>query len=97
MSATPDKAIRPSTAAAVVAVAVVASVASYEHAYAPVGAHGESGWDAQLVPLTIDDLIYASSLFFWGPQSVAWCCTRWPSGSLCNGSLGVWYSSLLLL
>lgn len=38
-----------------------------------------------------------SSLFFWGRQSVACCCTRSPSGSLCNTSLGVWCSSSLLL
>jgi hypothetical protein len=41
---------------------VVAAVASYEHAYALVRAHGEAGWSARLVPLTVDGLIYASSM-----------------------------------
>ena len=36
--------IRWSTAGAVVGVAAVAAVASYEHAYALVRAHGETGW-----------------------------------------------------
>jgi hypothetical protein len=40
----------------------VAAVASYEHAYDLVGAHGETGWTARLVPLTVDGLIYASSM-----------------------------------
>jgi hypothetical protein len=44
--------IQCSTAGAVVGVAVVAAVASYEHAYALVRAHGEAGWTARLVPLT---------------------------------------------
>ena len=51
-----------STAGAVVGVAAVAAVASYEHAYALVGAHGEVGWTGRLVPLTVDGLIYASSI-----------------------------------
>jgi hypothetical protein len=36
--------------------------ASYEHAYDLVRAHGEVGWTACLVPLTVDGLIYASSM-----------------------------------
>jgi hypothetical protein len=51
-----------STAGAVAGVAAVAAVASYEHAYALVRAHGETGWTGQLVPLTVDGLIYASSM-----------------------------------
>ena len=43
-------------------VAAVATVASYEHAYALVRAHGEAGWTGRLVPLTVDGLIYASSM-----------------------------------
>jgi hypothetical protein len=54
--------IRWSTAGAVVGVAAVAAVASYEHAYALVRAHGETGWTGRLVPLTVDGLIYASSM-----------------------------------
>ena len=37
-------------------------MASYEHAYDLVRAHGEAGWTARLVPLTVDGLIYASSM-----------------------------------
>jgi hypothetical protein len=54
--------IRWSTALAVLGVAAVAAVASYEHAYDLVRAHGEAGWAARLVPLTVDGLIYASSM-----------------------------------
>jgi hypothetical protein len=54
-----DRIIRWSTAGAVVG---VAAVASYEHAYDLVRAHGEVGWTACLVPLTVDGLIYASSM-----------------------------------
>jgi hypothetical protein len=57
-----DRVIRWTTAAAVIAVAAVAAVASYEHAYDLVRAHGEAGWTAGLVPLTVDGLIYASSM-----------------------------------
>ena len=57
-----DRVIRWSTALAVLGVAAVAAVASYEHAYDLVRAHGEAGWTARLVPLTVDGLIYASSM-----------------------------------
>ena len=57
-----DRTIRWSTAAAVIGVAVVAAVVSYEHAYALVSAHGETGWTARLIPLTVDGLIWASSM-----------------------------------
>ena len=57
-----DRVIRWSTAGAVLGVAAVAAVASYEHAYALVQAHGEVGWTGRLVPLTVDGLIYASSM-----------------------------------
>jgi hypothetical protein len=57
-----DRVIRWSTAFAVLGVAAVAAVASYEHAYDLVRAHGESGWTARLIPLTVDGLIYASSM-----------------------------------
>jgi len=57
-----DRVIRWSTAGAVVGVAAVAAVASYEHAYALVEAHGEAGWTGRMVPLTVDGLIYASSM-----------------------------------
>jgi Protein of unknown function (DUF2637) len=57
-----DRVIRWSTALAVLGVAAVSAVASYEHAYDLVRARGESGWTARLVPLTVDGLIYASSM-----------------------------------
>jgi hypothetical protein len=57
-----DRVIRWSTALAVLGVAAVAAVASYEHAYDLVRAHGETGWTARMVPLTVDGLIYASSM-----------------------------------
>jgi Protein of unknown function (DUF2637) len=57
-----DRVIRWSTALAVLGVAAVAAVASYEHAYDLVRANGESGWTAHLIPLTVDGLIYASSM-----------------------------------
>jgi hypothetical protein len=57
-----DAVIRWSTALAVLGVAAVAAAASYEHAYDLVRAHGEAGWTARLVPLTVDGLIYASSM-----------------------------------
>ena len=57
-----DRTIRWSTALAVLGVAAVAAVASYEHAYDLVRAHGESDWTARMVPLTVDGLIYASSM-----------------------------------
>lgn len=52
-----DRVIRWSTALAVLGVAAVAAVASYEHAYDLVRAHGESGWTANMVPLTVDGLM----------------------------------------
>ena len=57
-----DRIIRWTTAGAVIGVAAVAAVASYEHACALVRAHRETGWTARLVPLTADGLIYASSM-----------------------------------
>jgi Protein of unknown function (DUF2637) len=59
---TADRVIGWTTAGAVLGVAAVAAVASYEHAYDLVRAHGEAGWSAPLVPLTVDGLIYASSM-----------------------------------
>ena len=47
---------------AVLGVAAVAAVASYQHAYELVQMHGETGWAAHMVPLTVDGLIYASSM-----------------------------------
>ena len=57
-----DRTMRWSTALAVLGVAAVAAVASYEHAYDVVRAYGEDGWTVRMVPLTVDGLIYASSM-----------------------------------
>jgi hypothetical protein len=46
----------------VIGVAAVAAVVSYEHAGDLVRAHGETGWTTRLIPLTVDGLIYASSM-----------------------------------
>ena len=54
-----DRIIRWSTA---LGVAAVAAVASYEHAYDLVRANGEAGWTARMGPLTVDGLIFASSM-----------------------------------
>jgi hypothetical protein len=57
-----DRIMRWSTAVAVIGVAAIAAVVSYEHAGDLVRAHGETGWTARLIPLTVDGLIYASSM-----------------------------------
>jgi hypothetical protein len=57
-----DRAIRLSTAAAVLAVAAIAAYVSYWHAYAVVRAYGETGITARLEPAAIDGLVYASSM-----------------------------------
>src|ERR1700733_4616069 len=59
---TVDRVIRWSTALAVLDADVVAAVVSCEHASTLVRAHGESGWTGRLIPLTMDGLIYASSM-----------------------------------
>jgi hypothetical protein len=57
-----DRAIRLSTAAAVLGVAGIAAYVSYGHAYAVMRAHGETGITARLEPATIDGLLWASSM-----------------------------------
>ena len=57
-----DRLIRITTALAVVAVAVVAAIISYQHAYELVHSHGESGVTARLLPFTVDGLIWAASM-----------------------------------
>lgn len=54
--------IRWSTTIVVVLLSVVAAVVSYRHAYEVVTTYGESGLTALMVPLTIDGLIFASSM-----------------------------------
>src|ERR1700760_4561341 len=57
-----DRLIRITTALAVVAVAGVAAVISYQRAYELVRSHGESGLTARLLPFTVDGLIWAASM-----------------------------------
>lgn len=57
-----DRLIRITTALAVVAVAGVAAIISYEHAFELVRSHGESGVTARLLPFTVDGLIWAASM-----------------------------------
>ncbi|MEU7741952.1 DUF2637 domain-containing protein [Nonomuraea sp. NPDC049158] len=54
--------IRRSTTIVVLLLAAVAAIVSYRHAYEVITVYGESGWVAYLVPLTIDGLIFASSM-----------------------------------
>jgi len=46
----------------VVAVAAVAGIFSYQHAYELVRSHGESGATARLLPFTVAGLIRAASM-----------------------------------
>lgn len=57
-----DRLIRITTALAVVAVAGVAAVISYQHAYELVTSHGETDLTAHLLPFTVDGLIWAASM-----------------------------------
>ena len=78
-----DRAIRLSTAAAVLAVAGIAAYVSYWHAYAVVRAHGETGITARLEPTTIDGLVYASSMVILYAAGTAARYPGWPAG--CSG------------
>jgi Protein of unknown function (DUF2637) len=57
-----ERLIRTTTALAVVAVAAVAAIISYQHAYELVRSYGESGATARLLPFTVDGLIWAASM-----------------------------------
>jgi Protein of unknown function (DUF2637) len=57
-----DRLIRITTALAVIAVASVAAIISYQHAYELARTHGESGLTARLLPFTVDGLIWAASM-----------------------------------
>jgi hypothetical protein len=57
-----DRLIKITTALAVAAVAAVATIISYQHAYELVRSHGESGPTARLLPFTVDGLIWAASM-----------------------------------
>jgi hypothetical protein len=57
-----DRLIRITTALAVAAVAVVAGVISYRHAYELMRSHGETGATARIEQFTVDGLILAASM-----------------------------------
>ena len=57
-----ERLIRITTAFAVVAVAGVAAIISYQHAYELVTSRGETGVTAHLIPFTVDGLIWAASM-----------------------------------
>ena len=57
-----DRLIKITTALAVVAVAGVAAIISYQHAYELVTSHGETGLTAHLLPFTVDGEIWAASM-----------------------------------
>jgi hypothetical protein len=61
-SSSADRALRLSTAAAVLAVAGIAAYVCYRHACAVVRAQGQTGITARLEPATTDGLVYASSM-----------------------------------
>ena len=87
-----DRLIRITTALAVLMVASVAAIISYQHAYELVTTHGETGFTARLLPFTVDGLIWAASMFSGGLQAVARHCIGCLPESCCNTSLGVWCS-----
>jgi hypothetical protein len=57
-----DQLIKITTALAVLAVAGVAAIISYQHAYELVRSHGETGMTARLLPFTVDGLIWPASM-----------------------------------
>jgi Protein of unknown function (DUF2637) len=73
-----DRVIRITTA---LAVATVAAVISYQHAYELVSSHGETGLTARLLPFTVDGLILAASMLILdasrrnqpAPPLARWC------------------------
>lgn len=79
-----DRLIRITTALTVVAVAAVAAVISYRHAYELVHSHGESGPTARLVPFTVDGLIWAASMVILDASR-----RQHPAPTLANWSLAV--------
>ena len=57
-----DKAIRHLTTAAVLLVAAIAAVVSYQHLYHLAVTHGETRMDSALIPLSIDGTVVTASL-----------------------------------
>ncbi|MBO3747554.1 DUF2637 domain-containing protein [Streptosporangiaceae bacterium NEAU-GS5] len=79
-----DRLTRMTTALAVLTVAAVAAVISYQHAYELVSSHGEAGLTARLVPFTVDGLIWAASMVLLDASR-----RRHPVPTLAKWSLGL--------
>jgi Protein of unknown function (DUF2637) len=77
-----DRLIRITTALAVVGVAVVAAIISYQHAYELIRSHGESGMVARLEPFTVDGLIWAASMVILNASRRGQCVPRLAAWSL---------------
>jgi hypothetical protein len=54
-----------------VVLAVIAAVVSYKHMYLLVRRYGETSWTAALLPVSVDGMIAASSMFPGGDRAVA--------------------------
>ncbi len=80
-----DRLIRLTTALAVVAVAGVAAIISYQHAYELVTSHGETGLTARLLPFTVDGLIWAASMVVLDASRRNQCVPRLAAWSLAAG------------
>jgi hypothetical protein len=78
-----DRLIRITTALA--AVAAVAAVISYQHAFELVRSHGESGMTARLLPFTVDGLIWAASMMVLDASRRGQPVTRLAAWSLGTG------------
>jgi hypothetical protein len=77
-----DRLIRVTTALAVVGVAAVAAIISYQHAYELVRSHGESETVARLEPFTVDGLIWAASMVILNASRRNQCVPRLAAWSL---------------
>jgi hypothetical protein len=72
------------TTAAVVSVALVAAVASYEHMRALAALAGE-GWRSWLLPLSVDGLAVAASMTMFVRRRAGLPAGRWPGWRCCWG------------
>ena len=83
-----DRLIRVTTA---LAVAAVAAVISYRHAYELVTTHGETGLTARLLPFTVDGLILAGRMLTLDasrrhqpvPPLARWCLGAGIAATIC--------------
>jgi Protein of unknown function (DUF2637) len=102
-----DRLIRLTMALAVAAIAGVAAIISYQHAYELVRSHGESGTTARLPPFTVDGLTWAASMVVLDasrrnhrvPRLAAWSLAAGTVGAnlahgLGHGPVGVLVSAL---